>query len=222
MSLAGRVATHKPQPIPVREGGFGGSDGLADYIRHKGFTHVVDATHPFAAQMSENAIAACASAGTELTAFTRAAWSQVSGDRWTHVPSIEAANAALSGDGRRVLLAIGRMHLNQFFDTPQHFYLLRLVDEPTAPLPFPDHAVIVARGPFDLDADLALLRDHNIDLVVSKNAGGSGSYAKIEAARQLGIDVVMIQRPEITPRRELHTVEAVMKWVQGHTSDLGV
>jgi len=222
MSMAGRVARHKPQPIPVREGGFGGAYGLADYIQRHNISHVVDATHPFAAQMSENAIAACQSSGAQLVAFTRAAWTEVAGDRWTHVPDLKAASATLDRSSRRVFLAIGRMHLEQFSDKTQHFYLLRLVDKPTEPLAFADHKVIVARGPFDPDADLSLLHDHDIDLVVSKNAGGSGAYAKIEAARKLGIEVVMIQRPKITPRHEVHSAEAVMTWLKGHKTDLGV
>jgi len=222
MSLAGRVASHKPQPILIREGGFGGADGLAVYITTHQFTHVVDATHPFAAKMSENAIAACRISGVPLVALTRAPWTEVSGDHWTHVPDIAAAAANLGGERRRVLLAIGRMHLDQFFDTQQHFYLLRLVDEPPQPLPFRDHHTLIARGPFDLAADIALLRDHEIDLVVSKNAGGTGAYAKIEAARSLGIDVVMIQRPKITDRPERHSVTAVLNWLKGHETDLGV
>lgn len=222
MSLAGRVENPKPQPIPVREGGFGGADGFARFISAQGFTHVIDATHPFAAQMSRNAVEGCATAGVPLVALTRQPWVTQAGDNWRYVDSIESAADALSGQSRRVMLAIGRMHLDAFAGNPQHFYLLRLVDKPTEPLSFPDCEVIVDRGPFGFDNDLALLRDHQIDVIVSKNSGGSGARAKIDAARALGIEVIMIQRPAVPARTEVHSVGEVMDWIASHDTDRGV
>lgn len=222
MSLAGRVANPKPQPIPVRIGGFGGADGLANFLHSESITHVIDATHPFAAQMSANAVAGCASAGVPLVALTRAPWQAQNRDRWTHVPTLEAAAQALQQPARRVLLAIGRMHLDLFAGLPQHHFLLRLVDKPIGPLPFDDYHTIVARGPFSVDNDLALLREHEIDLVISKNAGGHGARSKIDAARELGIEVIMIDRPYIPTRTELHSVDAVMDWLTHQSADRGV
>ncbi|MBW4709104.1 cobalt-precorrin-6A reductase [Roseobacter sp. YSTF-M11] len=222
VSFAGRVARPVRQPLPQRVGGFGGVDGLAAYLRGERITHVVDATHPFAAQMSRNALAACAQTDVPLTALTRAPWVAEHGDNWTCVRGIADAVAALDRPRERVMLAIGRMHLADFTPNRQHFYLLRLVDPPETPPPFPDHDVVVDRGPFSEADDLNLMVDHEISLVVSKNAGGAGAYAKILAARRLGLQVIMIDRPEIPARSELHSVSEVVNWVRHAPTDLGV
>ena len=201
------------QPIPVRTGGFGGADGLADWLRAERITHLIDATHPFAAQMSRNAVAAAHAAGTRLLALTRPAWTPEPGDRWTHVPDIAAAVAALSGPPQRIMLAIGRMHLTEFAARPQHHYLLRLVDEPAEPPPLPDRTVIVDRGPFTEEADRRLMQTHQIGLIVSKNAGGKGAHSKITAARTLGLPVLMIDRPALPPRTEVTTVREALAWI---------
>ena len=216
ISYAGRVERIRPQPIEKRIGGFGGSDGLARYIRDNQISHVIDATHPFAAQMSHNAVEACHQTGTPLAALTRPAWVKESGDKWHHVPDINGAVQALdrlTQTPRRIMLAIGRMHIDQFTCHPDHFYLLRLVDAPDEAPDFPDYALEVSRGPFTLEADKALLEQHQIDLVISKNAGGKGAYAKIEAARALGLEVIMIDRPALPDRTELHSSQAVMNWL---------
>lgn len=215
VSLAGRVARPQRQPLPQRVGGFGGAEGLAAWLRARKVSHVIDATHPFAAQISANAVAACAATGTPLVALTRPPWAPVPGDRWQRVGDIGAAVAALDRPRSRVLLAIGRQNLPAFAVHPQHAYLLRLVDPPETPLPFPDATVIVDRGPFDAAADRALMERHGIELVVSKNAGGTGAYAKIAAARALDLPVVMIDRPALPPRAELHDVPAVLDWLCG-------
>lgn len=222
ISFAGRVARPVRQPLPQRVGGFGGVAGLVDYLRAAGITHVVDATHPFAAQMSRHAIAACGETGVPLTALTRAPWTPESGDNWTHVSDIDGAVTALDRPAARVMLAIGRMNLPAFAPRPQHFYLLRLVDPPETPPALPDHYVEVDRGPFSFDGDLALMRQHAISLVVSKNSGGTGAYAKIRAARALELPVIMIARPDLPPRHELHDVHAVLNWVDHAPTDLGV
>lgn len=209
----GRVERPKPQPVPVRIGGFGGVQGLADWMQAGGVTHLVDATHPFAARMSANAAAAAARTGVPLAALTRPAWAPVAGDRWTRVPDMAGAVAALDGPARRVMLAIGRMHLAEFGAQPQHEYLLRLVDPPAEPPPLPRHRVVVDRGPFSEAGDRALMVEAGTELVVAKNAGGTGSVAKIAAARALGLPVVMIDRPAMPPRLEWPDVEAVRGWI---------
>lgn len=222
VSMAGRVDKPIHQDLPLRIGGFGGAEGLADYIRQEQITHVIDATHPFAAQMSMNAIAACAQTNVPLIALTRAPWQAEAGDQWRHVPDIGAAVSALEGPARRIMLAVGRMHLEEFAVNPQHFYLLRLVDPPAQDIGFPYAHVVVDRGPFALEGDRALLIQHKIDLVVSKNSGGAGAKAKIVAARELGLPVLMINRPTIRNRREAHTVSDVMRWLDHASTDLGV
>lgn len=221
LSYAGRVANPKPQPVPVRIGGFGGIDGLAAYLRDAGITHLVDATHPFAAQMSAHAVTAAARAGVAHLALTRPAWTPEAGDRWQYAPDIAGAVAALAGPGRRVMLALGRMHVDAFAAQPQHRYLLRFVDAPTETIALPHHHVVIDRGPFTAEADTALMRAQAINLVVCKNAGGRGAEAKLTAARVLGLPVLMIDRPHLPERTEVHDVAAVLRWID-HAADRGV
>ena len=221
LSYAGRVASPKPQPVAVRIGGFGGVAGLTDYLRTEAITHLVDATHPFAAQMSRNAVLAATAANVPLIALTRAAWTPEPGDRWHTVPDVAAAVASLAGARRNVMLALGRMHVAAFAAQPQHRYLLRYVDPPETPPPLPDHHLVVDRGPFTVAGDEALLRAHAIDLVVCKNAGGSGAQAKLVAARALGLPVLMIDRPTLPDRHQVADVAKVLHWI-AHDADRGV
>ena len=183
LSYAGRTDAPKPPPIPWRVGGFGGAQALADFIREHGFDRLVDATHPFAAQMSANAIIAAERAAVPLIAFERDAWVAQPGDDWLNVANLQAAAAALPVEPQRIFLAIGRLHLSHFAAHPQHHYVVRLIDAPREPLPLSLVTTLIARGPFDADGDTALMRDHRIDVLVAKNAGGAASYAKIAAAR---------------------------------------
>jgi precorrin-6A/cobalt-precorrin-6A reductase len=214
-SYAGRTEAPMGQPIHMRVGGFGGVEGLRAYLAAEKITHVIDATHPFAAQMSGNAVAACAADGVPLIALERAPWVAGDGDLWTSVADIPAAVCALAGTPKRVFLAIGRQHLDPFAAQPQHHYLLRLVDTPTGPLPLPIAEVVVARGPFSLAGDSELMRNHGTELVVAKNAGGKGAVAKIAAARSLALPVIMIDRPVLPPRPVARSVAEVMRWLVG-------
>jgi precorrin-6A/cobalt-precorrin-6A reductase len=217
-SYAGRTDAPVGQPLPTRIGGFGGVAGLVGYLRAEGIGAVVDATHPFAAQMSRNAVEACAVVGVPLIGLQRPEWRAEAGDQWIHVTDIAGAIAALPEAPARVFLAIGKQNLSGFAARPHH-YLLRLVDPPLAK-PLPDCSVVLARGPFDLAGDLALLREHRIEVIVAKNAGGSGAEAKIIAARQLRLPVVMIGRPALPARRVVGSVAEVIGWL-AH-ADLGV
>lgn len=218
LSYAGRTGHPKVQPVPVRVGGFGGADGLAAYLRENGVTHLVDATHPFAAVMSANAVQAAKLAGIPYMALTRPAWTPVPGDRWSHVPDISAAVEALAGPARRVMLALGRMHVEAFAAQPQHHYLLRFVDTPDVPPALPRYSLVVDRGPFDAASDIALMQAHAIDVIVCKNAGGTGAQAKLTAARTLDLPVIMIDRPTLPERSEVHNVTEVLHWLD-HPAD---
>jgi precorrin-6A/cobalt-precorrin-6A reductase len=215
LSYAGRTEHPTPPPTGWRVGGFGGVDGLIAYLRAENIARVVDATHPFAAQISANAITACEATDVPLLALERAPWRRVSGDRWTEIDDIAAAPEALGTEPRRVFLGIGRQHLGVFAAHPQHHYLVRLVDPPRAALPVPAAEVIVARGPFDLTGDRAMLEKYRIEIVVARNAGGEAAYAKIEAARDLGLPVVMVRRPSIPARQTVERVADVLRWL-GH------
>ena len=219
-SYAGRTEVPLAQSLPTRSGGFGGASGLADYLGREGITHVVDATHPFAAEMSRNAVAACAATSTALIALQRAPWTKTPGDSWIDVADETAAAAALPDQPASVFLAIGRQHLAAFSAKPQHAYTLRFVDAPDGGLPLPDASVIVSRGPFTFAGDLALMRSRGIEWVVARNAGGTGGRAKIDAARELGLPVVMIARPDLPERPRTECIEDVLAFL-GHDARLG-
>ncbi len=217
-SYAGRTARPALQPLPSRLGGFGGVAGLVAYLRQEGITHVVDATHPFAAQMTNNAVAACAEVGVALVGLQRPEWQAGAGDRWCHVTDMDAAVAALPDHGARVFLAIGKQNLDTFAVKPSNHYLLRLVDPPDGALRLPDTTVIIARGPFEAAGDQALMSDHAITHIVAKNAGGTGAEAKLSAARALGLPVIMIDRPKVSDRPICASVAEVMAWLAAHSA----
>lgn len=221
LSYAGRTESPRAQPVPVRVGGFGGVAGLVDYLERERVTHLVDATHPFAATMSRHAVEAARLAGVETIMLTRPAWEAGEGDDWTHVPDIAGAVDALSGEARRVMLALGRMHVDAFAAQPQHHYILRFVDAPDAPPALPRHHLVVDRGPFTVEGDINLMREQGVELVVAKNAGGSGARAKIDAAQALGLPVIMIDRPVLPQTRVAHEVDEVLHWID-HRAERGV
>ncbi len=213
LSLAGRTERPAPQPLPTRIGGFGGIDGLVRHLRDEKIAAVVDATHPYADQMSKHAVAACDEAAVPLASLVRAPWTRQTGDEWHDAIDMAAAVEAPGPEPRRVLLAIGRQELPLFAGAPQHRYLARVIDAPAGVALPPQLTLLQARGPFDLAAETDLLRDHRIDLVVSKNAGGDATYAKIAAARALGVTVVMIARPDKPAGHVTATPEEAVAWL---------
>lgn len=212
-SYAGSVAHPKAQPLPTRIGGFGGVDGLVNYLHAHHITHVIDATHPFAAQMSRNAVEACAKADVRLVALTRPEWSAQKGDRWSHVPDMAGAVVALDRAACRVMLAIGKQQIAEFAAHSRHYFLLRMIEKTDAIQLFDNCEVVIAKGPFDLAGDLALMRAHQIDVLVSKNAGGAAARAKIDAARELGIEVIMIDRPRLPERIVVGSAKDALSWI---------
>ena len=219
-SYAGRTRIPLPHALPTRIGGFGGAQGLADFVRSEQITHVIDATHPFAAEMSRHAVEACTAAATPLLALERAPWTRTADDRWIEVADIAAAVAALPDAPTRVFLAIGRQHLAPFVAKPQHAYTLRLVDAPDGALPLPDAEVVVSRGPFTREDDRELMQTRGIAWLVARNAGGDGARAKIDAARELKLPVIMIARPELPERPRVERFEDVLAWLS-HDARLG-
>jgi precorrin-6A/cobalt-precorrin-6A reductase len=219
-SYAGRTKIPLPHDLPTRTGGFGGADGLADFIRRESITHVIDATHPFAAEMSRHAVTASTAAKVPLIALERAPWTRETSDNWVDVSDIEAAVAALPEKSARVFLAIGRQHIASFATRAQHTYTLRFVDAPEGALPLPDAKVIVSRGPFTLEGELDLMHSRGIEWIVARNSGGTGARAKIDAARKLSLPVIMIARPELPERLRVEGVDDVLAWL-GHDARLG-
>jgi precorrin-6A/cobalt-precorrin-6A reductase len=213
LSLAGRTANPVAQPVPVRSGGFGGAEGLADHLASERVDALIDATHPYAAIMAANAARAARRAGVPLLALRRAPWSAVAGDRWSEVADASAAVRALGEAPRRVFLALGRNDIAPFFEAPQHHYLVRSVDPVEPPLRVPHASYVVGRGPFAETDDLALLTAHRIETVVCKNSGGDATYGKIAAARTLGLDVIMLRRPALPEVPAVETIEEALAWI---------
>jgi precorrin-6A/cobalt-precorrin-6A reductase len=213
LSLAGRTAHPAPQPVPVRSGGFGGAQGLADYLVKERIDALIDATHPFAAMMSANAVRAAGSVGVPLLALQRPPWVAVAGDRWVEVADANAAMRALGDAPRRVFLALGRNEIAAFVAAPQHHYLVRSVDPVEPPLRVPHASYVTGRGPFTQADDRALLASHGIETVVCKNSGGDATYGKIAAARELGLEIIMLRRPVLPEVEAVETIEDALAWI---------
>jgi len=214
LSLAGRTTDPATLPGRLRTGGFGGAGGLARVLAEERFDLVIDATHPFAVQMKANAIQAARAAGVPMLAIRRPAWVQREGDRWIMVESLEAAAAAIGEEPRRVFLTTGRMELAPFRRTPQHFYIVRSVDAPS-PVDLPPRVeLITARGPFNVADERTLLETHKIELIVTKNSGGAGTEAKLDAARALSLPVIMVERPDLPEAPSVETVADALLWLE--------
>jgi precorrin-6A/cobalt-precorrin-6A reductase len=213
LSLAGRTAQPAAQPVPVRIGGFGGADGLADYLTVQHVDVLIDATHPYAATISSHAADAAARTGTKVLALRRPPWTMAAGDRWIDVDDVAGALRALGDAPRRVFLAIGRKEIAAFAYASQHRYVVRSVDPIEPPLAVPNTTYIVARGPFPEGDERALLTKHRTEFIVSKNSGGTATYGKIAAARSLGIAVVMLRRPALPPVTSVESVQDAVHWL---------
>jgi precorrin-6A/cobalt-precorrin-6A reductase len=216
LSLAGRTAKPGPAPIALRVGGFGGVDGLIDYVRRERVDAIVDATHPFAEQISANAAKARAAAGVPLLVLTRPPWARQPGDRWIEVENVEAAVDALGEAPRTVFLTHGRLQLAPFARASKHRYLVRSIDPPAEIASLSFAKLILARGPFSLPDEERLMRDEGIEILVSKNSGGASTYAKIEAARRLGLTVVIVKRPAAPDVETVTTVAEALAWIEAH------
>ncbi|MEU4267997.1 cobalt-precorrin-6A reductase [Streptomyces sp. NPDC026092] len=226
-SLAGRVAAPRLPAGEVRIGGFGGVEGLVEWVRAHAVDAVIDATHPFAERISFNAARAAATAHVPLLALRRPGWVPESGDDWHPVGSLPEAARALDGLGERVFLTTGRMGLASFADCPQWF-LVRSVDAPEPPMPARTE-VLLDRGPFTLEGERDLLARHRIDVLVTKDSGATATAPKLQAAREAGIPVIVVRRPPAPEGVETAaSVAEAAAWARGlgprgaaHTNGLG-
>lgn len=210
-SLAGRVSRPALPVGRVRVGGFGGVDGLARFLVEHRVTATVDATHPFAATISANAAEACAQTGTPLLRLARPGWSNhPDAFRWTWVDDVAEA---LDVPGGRPVLTTGRQSLAEFLPWCDRAVLARVVDPPEEALP-PAWRIVRSRGPYDLEGERSLLRDHRADLLVTKDSGGTHTVAKLDAARELDVSVVVVRRPAAQARvPAVADVAAAARWV---------
>lgn len=215
-SLAG-VTHQTPVDIPgeVRRGGFGGVDGLADYLRREKIDLVIDSTHPFAANMSQHGREACVRLSIPRLTLLRPDWPRIAGEQRYMVPDMSAAAAKLTEVGaRRIFVTTGAKDLPALAAVPNAWFLIRVIEPLEAPLPIPSHALIFARGPFTAAGERRLMTEHGIDALVTKDSGGHATYGKILAARDLNIPVVMLERPDTFGSLEVDTIEAALDWVE--------
>jgi precorrin-6A/cobalt-precorrin-6A reductase len=204
-SLAGRVSRPRLPAGTVRIGGFGGPDRLARWLKERCVVAVVDATHPFAERISESAAGACTRAAVPLLRLQRPGWSEGPEDHWHWVADLAQAASAISSLGERVMLTTGRQGLPAFADVKDAWFLVRCVEPPEPPLP-PRHELLLDRGPYTLDSELTLMDAHQIELVVTKDSGGTLTEAKLQAARTRGLPVIVVRRP---PRPDVASVASV-------------
>ncbi|GAA2262603.1 cobalt-precorrin-6A reductase [Streptomyces atrovirens] len=195
-SLAGRVTRPGAVAGELRVGGFGGAEGLADWLRERRVDAVVDATHPFAETITANAARAATATGLPLVVLRRPGWQPGPRDDWHPVPSLAAAAGLLPRLGHRVLLTTGRLGLAAFAHLTDLRFVVRSVEPPEPPMP-PHTRVLLARGPFTVADETALLRDHRVDVLVTKDSGGAATAAKLTAARDLALPVVVVRRPPL-------------------------
>ncbi|MCZ2829999.1 cobalt-precorrin-6A reductase [Modestobacter sp. VKM Ac-2986] len=215
-SLAGRTADPVLPEGPVRVGGFGGAEGLAGWLAEHRPRAVVDATHPFAAQITDSAATAAVASGTPLLRLQRPGWTPHAGDTWRHVDSLAAAADAVAGYAS-VFLTTGRQGVAAFAALPGRV-LVRSVDPPDEPLPA-GATLLLDRGPFSVADELALMREHAVDVVVTKDSGGHLTEAKLVAARELGLPVVLVRRPPLPPGVEtVATVADALAWLRAQAT----
>jgi precorrin-6A/cobalt-precorrin-6A reductase len=217
-SLAGRVARPRLPVGEVRVGGFGGPEGLAEWVREHGVDVIVDATHPFAGTISFNAADAAAATHVPLLALRRPGWVAGPGDQWHPADSLAEAARLLPPLGERVFLTTGRTGLAAFAHLTELWFLVRSVDAPGPPAP-PRMDVVQQRGPFTVEGETELLARHRIDVLVTKDSGAAVTAAKLTAARELRLPVVVIRRPPVPPGVPVATdVTAAVTWLSHHRS----
>jgi precorrin-6A/cobalt-precorrin-6A reductase len=213
-SLAGRTQ----QPVlprgEIRQGGFGGVLGLIDYLKSAKIDFLIDATHPFASQISWHGAAAAAACSVPRLLLERPAWEMMPGDRWCLVASNEEAANVLSNNFQRVFLTIGRQELSSYAHLTNMWFLMRSIDPPPPDVSLPPGQILLAKGPFDIAAELCLLQEHQIQAIVSKNSGGVATYAKIVAARELSLPVIMVERPAMPEGDRVTDATAAIRWLQ--------
>ncbi|MGB3636914.1 MAG: cobalt-precorrin-6A reductase [Rivularia sp. (in: cyanobacteria)] len=214
LSLAGRTSQAVASKN-LRIGGFGGVAGLIKYLKSEKIDLIIDATHPFAAKISQNAATAAENLGLSRLMLIRAEWKSVIDDKWMEVENIKTAAEILPDFAERVFLTIGRQEVTAFSQVENIWFLMRTIEKPSSDIILPKGLLLLERGPFEKDSEKQLLKKHNIDTIVSKNSGGDATYAKILAARELGIKVVMVKRPMLPQGDRVEDVESALEWVKG-------
>ncbi len=203
---------------PTRIGGFGGVFGLTDYLRKQQIDLLIDATHPFATQISCHAAIAASKMNIPHLMLKRPSWQKTEGDRWLEVESNEIAARVLPNLAQRVFMTIGRQELINYAHLKNLWFLMRMINQPPLDSPIPPGKILTARGPFSVLEERSLLQKYKIEAIVSKNSGGDATHAKILVARELGIPVVMIQRPSLPEGEQVSDVESAISWLKTYSN----
>lgn len=220
-SLAGRTNEPTLPAGSVRIGGFGGGTGLARYLAEHDVDLVIDATHPFAHRISANAVEACALAEVPRLALVRPPWELPSGGRWEEVDDIPGAADAVRRRAKRCFLTTGQKGLEVFAEIEDVFFLVRFLEPPAKSLPFRHYEVVVSRPPFTIASEMALMQENNIDTLVTKLAGGAATRAKIAAAIELDLPIIVVRRPPPPPGARVETVDEALDWIAEQIADAG-
>ncbi|CCQ75567.1 cobalt-precorrin-6A reductase [Magnetospira sp. QH-2] len=212
-SLAGATDDPALPSGEVRKGGFGGTEGLIRYLDESFIDLVVDATHPYAARISKQVREACIAAGIPRLQLYRPGWERLDSDHWIDVETWAQAADLLPQTGRRPFLTIGRKNLADFASVTGCQFLVRLLTEPVAPLSLPEYDLIIGPPALRASAEIALMKTHHVDLLISKNSGGDAAMAKIIAARELDLPILTLRRPDPQPGPKSSSVEETLKWL---------
>lgn len=213
VSLAGRTCQPAKIKITTRIGGFGGREGLVNYLQTNAIALIIDATHPFATQISFNAFTAAEICNIPYLMLVRPEWQKARGDRWIEVEDLKAAADLLPSLAKRVFLSIGKQELFHFIDLKNIWFLMRAIEPPAANKLLPQGHLFLQKAPFSLTDEFKLLKQYQIEAIVSKNSGGKATYAKIIAARELGLPVIMVERPKMPECDRVFDVESALNWI---------
>jgi len=222
ISYAGIVNKVHEKEFSKRIGGFGGKNGIIDYVKKNKITHIIDASHPFSKKISFNTFSACKTLDLPLIHFSRKPWYKSKKDNWIRVKSFQESTNYLKSASKKIFLAIGKKNLEIYKNFSHHFFLLRLLENKNNIRFFPNQECIVSEGPFHVEEDIKILKKYNIDMIITKNSGGNGAYSKIIAARELGITVIIISRPRGAKVKKVYNFDSILKWLNHESLNLGV
>lgn len=214
-SLAGATRSPRDQDVPTRIGGFGGADGFEAFLKEHKINAVLDATHPFASEISARSAQICARLTIPYCIYARPAWTPTPQDKWTVLTQEEDASDHIA-KGSTVFLATGRKTLERFGNLASCRLICRQIDPPTGPFPFPNGEFLIGRPPFSIADEVALFKSLEVDWLIVKNAGGTSSFSKLDAARALGLKVGMIKRPALPAAFSVSSIDQAIAWGASH------
>jgi precorrin-6A/cobalt-precorrin-6A reductase len=212
-SQAGVTINPKPVPGRVVTGGFGGISGLVEFMKREQIRIIIDATHPFAKTISDSAYVACTMNGAKRLTLGREMWNLPPGARWIEVENMKGAAEEISNSAKRVFITTGSRGLEAFSKLKNIWFLIRMIDQPTAPINLAKHQIITGLPPFEMASERELLLSNSIDVLVSKNSGGSATMGKINAALEIETPIILLRQPAKLPGLWTSSVDDCLQWL---------